>query len=161
PEARYVASEAISLAFVTALQLLPPRQRAVLVLRDVLGFHANEAADMLETTVESVTSALKRARATLERRLDLANQREPPPAPNSPGEGEVAARLTRAYETGDVERLVALLTDDVRLAMPPIPLEYEGRELAARFHAAVPFRQGRTYRLIPTRANGQLAFGAY
>jgi RNA polymerase sigma-70 factor (ECF subfamily) len=161
PEARYEAREAMSLAFVTALQLLPARQRAVLILRDVLGFHANEAADMLETTVESVTSALKRARATLERRMEVASHREPPPAPNSPAEAELVAHLTRAFETGDIDRLVALLTDDVRLAMPPVPLEYQGREVAARFHAAVTFRQGRTYRLVPTRANGQLAFGAY
>jgi Sigma-70, region 4 len=145
PEARYETSEAISLAVVTALQLLPPRQRAVLILRDVLGFHASEAADVLDTTVESVTSALKRARATLGRQLDPAGQREPPPPPNSPAEAE----------------LVALLTDDVWVAMPPVPLEYQGRDLAARFHIDVTFRQGRTYQLVPTRANGQLAFGAY
>jgi RNA polymerase sigma-70 factor (TIGR02960 family) len=161
PEARYETSEAISLAFVTALQLLPPRQRAVLILRDVLGFHAREVADMLDATVEAVTSALKRARATLERRLADSAEREPPPAANSPAEAELVGRLTRAYETGDVDGLVALLTDDVWVAMPPVPLEYQGRELAAWFHAWVTFRQGRTYQLVPTRANGQLAFAAY
>jgi RNA polymerase sigma-70 factor (ECF subfamily) len=161
PEARYESSEAISLAFVTALQFLPPRQRAVLILRDVLGFHASEVAEVLESTVESVNSALKRARATLGRRLAPSGGREPPPPPNSPVEAELVARLTRAYETGDVDGLVALLTEDVWVAMPPVPLEYQGRELAARFHAAVTFRQGRTYQLVPTRANGQLAFGAY
>jgi RNA polymerase sigma-70 factor (TIGR02960 family) len=161
PEARYETTEAISLAFVIALQLLPPRQRAVLILRDVLGFHASEMADMLDTTVESVTSALKRARATLGRRLAPSGEREPPPPPNSPVEAELVARLTSAYETGDVDGLVALLTDDVWVSMPPVPLEYKGRELAARFHATVAFRQGRTYQLVPTRANGQLAFGAY
>ena len=160
PEARFESSEAISLAFVTALQLLPARQRAVLILRDVLGFRASEVAGMLDTTVESVTSALKRARATLGSRLG-AGDREPPPLPNSPAEAELVARLTRAYETGDVDGLVALLTEDVWVAMPPVPLQYQGLELAARFHTAVTFRQGRTYQVIPTRANGQLAFGAY
>jgi RNA polymerase sigma-70 factor (TIGR02960 family) len=161
PEARYEATEAISLAFVTALQLLPPRQRAVLVLRDVLGFHAREVADMLEATEESVTSALKRARASLHRQLPPAGEREPPPAPNSAVEQELLQRLTRAYETGDVDGVVALLTGDVWVTMPPLPLEYQGRQLAARFLAAVAFRQGRTYRLVATRANGQPAFGAY
>ena len=161
PEARYEATEAISLAFVTALQLLPPRQRAVLVLRDVLGFHAHEVAHILESTPESVTSALKRARATLQRRLPPSGEGEPPPAPNSAVEQELIQRLTRAYDTGDVDGVVALLTEDVWVAMPPVPLEYQGRELAARFHAAVTFRQGRTYRLVATRANGQPAFGMY
>jgi len=161
PEARYEANEAMSLAFVTALQLLPPRQRAVLILRDVLGFHANEVADMLESSVESVTSALKRARATLQREHHESPDREPPPPPDSEVERNLIARLTRAYETGDVDALVALLTDDVWVRMPPVPLEYRGRELATRFNATVTFRQGRTYRLVPTRANGQLAFGAY
>jgi RNA polymerase sigma-70 factor (ECF subfamily) len=161
PEARLESSEAISLAFVTALQLLPARQRAVLILRDVLGFRASEVAGMLDTTVESVTSALKRARAALGSRLGADGSREPPPLPNSPAEAELVAGLTRAYEAGDVDGLVALLTEDVLLAMPPVPLQYQGLELAARFHAAVTFRQGRTYQLVPTRANGQLAFGAY
>jgi RNA polymerase sigma-70 factor, ECF subfamily len=161
PEARYEATEAISLAFVTAPQLLPPRQRAVLVLRDVLGFHARQVAHILESTEESVTSALKRARATLQRQLPPADEREPPPPPDSAIEAELVQRLTRAYETGDVDGLVALLTDDVWVRMPPVPLEYQGRQLAARFFAVVAFRQGRTYRLVATRANGQPAFGAY
>jgi RNA polymerase sigma-70 factor (ECF subfamily) len=159
PEARYESRESISLAFIIALQLLPPRQRAVLILRDVLGFRATEVAGMLDTTVESVTSALKRARATLQRR-EGADERRPPP-PNSPAETQVVAKLTQAYLTGDVDSLVALLTDDVRIAMPPLPIEYEGRELAARFHTAVTFRQGRTYHAVPTRANGQPALAAY
>jgi len=160
PEARYEAREAISLAFVTALQLLPPRQRAVLILRDVLGFAAREAAQLLDTTEESVTSALKRARGTLQHQLPPAAG-EPPPAPGSPAEQDLLARLTRAFENGDVTGLVSLLTDDVWLRMPPVPLEYQGRELAARFLTAVPFGKGRAYRLVPTRANGQPAFGAY
>jgi RNA polymerase sigma-70 factor (ECF subfamily) len=160
PDARYEAREAISLAFITALQVLSPRQRAVLILRDVLGYHADEVAGMLDATVESVTSALKRARARLPREIDARAPRMPPP-PGSRAEQELAARLTRAYEVGDVSLLVALLTDDVRVTMPPVPLEYRGRELSARFHAVVTFRQGRTYVLVPTRANGQLAYGAY
>ena len=160
PEARYEATEAISLAFVTALQLLPPRQRAVLILRDVLGFRASEAAGILETTEESVTSALKRARATLQRELPAPGQ-DPPPSPDSAAERELIARLTRAYDAGDVDGVVALLADDVQLRMPPVPLEYHGRELTARFLTVVAFRQGRSYRLVATRANGQPAFGAY
>jgi RNA polymerase sigma-70 factor (TIGR02960 family) len=161
PEARYEASEAISLAFIIALQLLPPRQRAVLILRDVLGFRAREVAGILGTTVDSVTSALRRARATLQRRLEPPAGREPPPPAGSAAEQALIAQLTRAFETGNVDELVALLTEDVWVTMPPVPLEYQGREPAARFFAAVAFRQGRTYRLVPTRANGQPAFGAY
>jgi RNA polymerase sigma-70 factor (TIGR02960 family) len=161
PEARYEATEAISLAFITALQLLPPRQRAVLILRDVLGFRASEVAGMLRSSEESVTSALKRARATLQRELPRDDQRPGPPPPDSPVERELVARLTEAYGAGDVDGIVALLTEDVRLAMPPVPLEYAGRELASRFLTAVAFRQGRRYRLVATRANGQPAFGAY
>ena len=153
PEARYEASEAISLAFITALQLLSPRQRAVLVLRDVLGFRASEAAALLEATEESVTSALKRARAA----LAAAGRRERPPPPESDGERALLARLTRAYETHDIDGLVALLADDVLLAMPPAPLEYQGHTLAARFLAAVVFQPGTEIRLIPARANGQPA----
>src|SRR5271155_4294857 len=124
PEARYEAKQAISLAFVTAVQLLPPRQRAVLILRDVLGFRAGEVADILESTEESVTSALKRARATLRRRLPQRGAHEPPPPPDSAVEQDLVERLTRAFQTSDVDGVVALLTDDVSLSMPPLPLEY-------------------------------------
>ena len=160
PEARYEAREAISLAFITALQLLPPRQRAVLVLRDVLGFRASEVARILDTTEESVTSALKRARATLERRSP-AGQAAPAPEPDSPAETELVERLTRAYEANDLDGVVALLADDVWLRMPPIPLEYQGRDLAARFFSVVAFRPGRRFRVIATRANHQPALGVY
>jgi RNA polymerase sigma-70 factor (TIGR02960 family) len=161
PEARYQAKEAISLAFITALQLLPPRQRAALILRDVLGFHAKEAAQILDTSEESVTSALKRARATLHRQQLPSAGREPPPPPGSAAERELVQHLTKAFETADVDGIVALLTDDVWLTMPPLPLEYQGRELAARFLTATAFRPAWTARLIPTRANGQPAFGFY
>jgi RNA polymerase sigma-70 factor (TIGR02960 family) len=160
PEARYEQTEAISLAFVTALQLLPARQRAVLILREVLGYHADEVAEMLEATVESVNSALKRARASLQRRLPPAGEREPPPAPGSPAERALVARFVRAYESGDVDALVALLTDDVSVSMPPIPLEYQGRDVVARLYASI-FGSGMRFDLVATRANGQPAFGAY
>jgi RNA polymerase sigma-70 factor (TIGR02960 family) len=160
PEARYERTEAISLAFVTALQVLPPRQVAVLVLRDVLGFHANEVADMLDSTVESVNSALKRARARLARRLSPTADRAPAPAPDSPSEQAIAAKFVSAWESADLDALVALLTDDVLISMPPMPLEYEGRDVVARFCASL-FRAGRRFDLVPTRANGQPAFGAY
>ena len=160
PEARYEQTEAVSLAFVTALQLLPPRQLAVLILRDVLGFHANEVADMLDSTVESVNSALKRARASLQRRVPPTDEREPAPAPDSPAEQALVADFVRAYESGDPDALVALLTDDVFLSMPPIPLEYQGRDVVGRLFASI-FGSGRRVDLVPTRANGQPAFGAY
>jgi RNA polymerase sigma-70 factor (TIGR02960 family) len=160
PEARYEQTEAISLAFVTALQVLPPRQLAVLILRDVLGFHANEVADMLDSTVESVNSALKRARASLQRRLPPTAEREPPPPPDSPSEQAIVAKFVRAYESGDLDALVALLTNDISISMPPIPLEYQGRDVVARLFASI-FGSGRRVDLVPTRANGQLAFGAY
>jgi RNA polymerase sigma-70 factor (ECF subfamily) len=160
PEARYEQTEAISLAFVTALQVLPPRQLAVLVLREVLGFHAHEVADMLDSTVESVNSALKRARAGLQRRLPPTDEREPAPAPDSPSEQALVAEFVRAYQSGDLDALVALLTDDVFLSMPPMPLEYQGRDVVARLFASI-FRSGRRVDLQPTRANGQPAFGAY
>ncbi len=160
PEARYAQTESISLAFVTALQVLPPRQLAVLILRDVLGFHANEVAEMLNSTVESVNSALKRARASLQRRRPPAADREPPPAPDSPAERAIVAEFVRAYESADLDALVALLTDDVFISMPPMPFEYEGRDIGARFCASI-IRRGMRVDLVPTRANGQPAFGAY
>jgi RNA polymerase sigma-70 factor (TIGR02960 family) len=160
PEARYEQIESISLAFVTALQVLPPRQLAVLILRDVLGFRAGEVAEMLDGTVESVNSALKRARATLERRLAPAQGRPPPPTAGSPAEDAIVARFVSAYESADLDALVALLTDDVFTSMPPIPFEYEGREIVARFFASI-LGSGRRFSLVPTRANGQPAFGAY
>ena len=154
PAARYERAETVSLAFVTALQRLPARQVAVLLLRDVLGFQASHVAGMLDTTVDSVNSALKRARAGLERARPAA------PAVASPAEAKVAAAFARAWEAADVDALVALLTDDVFVSMPPVPFEYVGRDLAARFCAGI-FAAGRRFDLVPTRANGQPAFGAY
>jgi len=156
PEARYEQRESVSLAFLTALQLLPPRQVAVLVLRDVLGFRATETARMLDTTVDSVNSALARARAGLERRRPAGRS----PAPGSADEEAIVARFAHAWESADVDALVRLLTDDVFISMPPIPFEYVGREVAGRFCADI-FAAGRRFDLVPTRANGQPAFGAY
>jgi len=160
PEARYEAREAMSLAFVTALQLLPPLQRAALILRDVLDFPASEVAGMLETTEQSVTSALKRARSTLNRELPSADE-EPPAPPNSPAERELIARMVEAFEAADVDGIVALMTEDAWLRMPPVPLEYQGRQLISEFYATVAFRQGRRYRMVQTRANGQPALAIY
>jgi RNA polymerase sigma-70 factor (ECF subfamily) len=156
PEARYVQSEAISLAFVTALQVLPPLQLAVLILRDVLGFHGSEVAEMLDTTVDSVNSALKRARTSLQR----VEPREPAPARHSSAEETLVAKFVGAYESGDVDALVALLTTDIFVSMPPIPLEYQGLDVVSRLFAGI-FSSGRRVDLVPTRANGQPAFGAY
>jgi RNA polymerase sigma-70 factor (ECF subfamily) len=160
PEGRYEQTEAISLAFVTALQVLPPRQVAVLILRDVLGFRASEVAGMLDATVESVNSALKRARASLQRRLSSAAGHEPPPAVGSPAEDAIVTKFVGAWQSADVGALVALLTDDVFMSMPPMPFEYQGRDVVARFCASL-FDAGRRFDLVPARANGQPAFGAY
>jgi RNA polymerase sigma-70 factor (TIGR02960 family) len=170
PEARYETTEAISLAFIIALQLLPPRQRAALVLRDVLGYHAAEVAQMLGTTQEAVNSALKRARATVDNHLadssstgSTGSSSSPRPArqPDAAAEHRLVARLTDALERADLDALIGLLVTDVRFSMPPAMLEYRGIESAQRLLAAVTFRPGRTYRVVPTRANGQPAFGMY
>ena len=159
PEARYEQTEAISLAFVTALQALPPRQVAVLILRDVVGFHADEVADMLDTTVDSVKSALKRARATLQRTGSSEPARAPAPASGSRAEEAIVAKFVHAYRSSDIDALVALLTDDVFISMPPQPLQYEGRHAAVRLLAATVGPHA--YHFVPTRANGQPAFGIY
>jgi RNA polymerase sigma-70 factor (ECF subfamily) len=160
PDARHEQKEAMSLAFITALQVLPPRQLAVLVLRDVLGFHATEVADMLDASLESVNSALKRARASMRRETSRMRSPEPAPEPDSAAERDLVARFVHAYEAGDVDALVALVTEDILVSMPPIPLEYQGREVVARFFGSI-FDSGRRVDLVPTRANGQPAFGAY
>ena len=157
PDIRYESREAISLAFITALQLLPPRQRAVLVLRDVLGFAAAEVAAVMQTTDESVTSALKRARATMQAAQLTAGEVIQPVTGNVQ---RLVARLVEAFEECDVDGIVALLTDDAWLRMPPVPFEYQGRELVHRFFSAV-FAYHKRFRLLPTAANGQPAFAFY
>jgi RNA polymerase sigma-70 factor (ECF subfamily) len=161
PDARYETREAIGLAFITALQRLPGRQRAALVLRDVLGFRASEAADALETTEATVNSALQRARAALDERVPPARERAP--APGSHREQKLADTFADAFEQGDMDRVVSLLSEDAWVTMPPEPLEYQGRETIAAFLHHVAARRtagGRTI-LVPTRANGQPAFGHY
>lgn len=159
PEAQYEARESISLAFVTALQLLPPRQRAVLILRDVLGYHAKEVAQILDSSEESVTSALKRARATLDERRPSQGQRDQPPLAGSIAERDLVERFTMAFESSDLEAVVGLLTEDVWFTMPPAPFEWQGREKARQFLVAM--WSGSDRRLVPIRANGQAAFGLY
>ena len=124
-------------------------------------FHASEAARILDTSEESVTSALKRARAALERHQRSSGRKEPAPPPGSAAEQQLVERFTRAFETADVDGIIALLTEDVWLTMPPLPMEYQGRELAAQFLTATALRPGWTARLIPARANGQPALGFY
>ncbi|TMG02460.1 MAG: sigma-70 family RNA polymerase sigma factor [Chloroflexi bacterium] len=158
PEAHYQTTEAVSLAFITALQLLPPRQRAVHILRDVLGFHSKEVAQMVDATEESVNSALKRARATLRQHAPVSGTRNVAPLPNSPDERALVERFTRAFQAADIEALVALLTEDVWISMPPIPFEWQGHERARDVFRAV-LEPGQL--LVATRANGQPAFGFY
>ncbi|MBY8882782.1 sigma-70 family RNA polymerase sigma factor [Actinacidiphila acidipaludis] len=160
PEARYEMRESVSLAFLVALQQLPPRQRAVLVLRDVLGFRAAEVADMLDSTETAVASALRRARVTLAAEMPEAD-RDRAPLPDSPVERRIVEEFARAFERGDVDAVLDLLTDDVWLTMPPLPLEYQGHAAVGHFLSTIALRDRRRYVLVPTRANGQPAFGAY
>jgi RNA polymerase sigma-70 factor (ECF subfamily) len=160
PEARYETKEAVALAFVAGLQHLPPRQRAVLVLRDVLGFQAAEVADMLDGSEASANSALQRARATLDARHPAARERAP--LPRSARERDLLARFAEAFENGEIDAVVQLLTDDALLTMPPQPLEYQGRDTIGAFlEDRFATHTGRRVRLVPTRANGQPAFGHY
>jgi RNA polymerase sigma-70 factor (TIGR02960 family) len=160
PEARYERREAVALAFVAGLQRLPPRQRAVLVLRDVLGYPAAQAADMLQVSEVSVNSALQRARATLAAQLPAAG-RDSAPAPRSARERELASRFADAFEAADTERLMALLTEDALVTMPPEPLEYQGQAAIAEFFQTRTTWGTRVARLVPTHANNQPAFGYY
>lgn len=160
PDARLAASESVSLAFVAALQCLPPGPRAVLILRDVAGFRAAEVAALLEISECSVSGTLQRARATLAARLPGAD-RAPPPLPYSARERAIVGEFTRAVEQADIDAILALLTDDVRLAMPPLPQAYQGLPAIGRLLRRTAFRAGRRYRLLATHANRQPAFGCY
>ena len=163
PDARYETKEAVALAFITFLQHLAPHQRAVLVLRDVLGFPASEVASMLDTSEASVNSALQRARATLELRKPLgAGALERAPLPGSAAERDLLGQFADAFEDGDADRIVALLTDEALLTMPPEPGECRGREaISAYLHDLFSLTIDRPTRLVPTRANGQPTFGRY
>jgi RNA polymerase sigma-70 factor, ECF subfamily len=160
PDARYETKESIELAFMVALQALPPRQRAVLVLRDVLGFRGAEVAEMLDTSEASVKGGLQRARAALRARLPAAD-REPARRPESAAERRLVGRFAEAAENGDVDAMVALLTDDALLTMPPQPLEYQGHEAIGAFLRHREEVRGVPLRLVPTQANTQPAFGCY
>ena len=160
PEARYETKEAIALAFIVGLQHLPPQQRAVLVLRDVLGYRAGEVAEMLETSEASVNSLLRRARAAFESRLPAAG-RDRAPLPDSRLERDIVGRFAETVENGDVDGMVALLTDDAWLTMPPLPHAYQGRDAIGAFLRGAEERRGAPLRLVPTRANAQPAFGCY
>jgi RNA polymerase sigma-70 factor (TIGR02960 family) len=160
PEARYETKEAIALAYIAGLQHLPPQQRAVLVLRDVLGYRAGEVAEMLETSEASVNSLLRRARAAFDSRLP-ATGRARAPLPNSKHERDIIGRFAETVETGDVDGMVALLTDDAWLTMPPLPHAYQGHNAISAFLRGAEERRGAPLRLVPTRANTQPAFGCY
>jgi RNA polymerase sigma-70 factor (TIGR02960 family) len=155
PEARYDTRESIALSFVAGLQHLPPQQRAVLVLRDVLGFPAAEAAGILGTTQAAVNSALIRARAGLRPDRDPLDV----PLPQSPAEAAIVDRFVSAFERFDLDELVALLTADARLTMPPEPAEHRGPQDIAGFLLAS--HAGLDLKFLPTRANGQPALVLY
>ncbi len=159
PEARYEAKEAVALAFVSGLQHLAPRQRAVLVLRDVLGFHADEVAEMLGTSAASVTSALQRARTTLEQRL--APRQERLAVPRSGADGELINRFAEAFEGDDIDTVVALLTEDAVVSMPPEPEWHQGSEAIGEFLRARHRARTTAWRFYATGANGQPAFAYY
>ncbi|WP_020666059.1 sigma-70 family RNA polymerase sigma factor [Amycolatopsis nigrescens] len=159
PAARYEVREGVELAFLAALQYLSAQQRAVLLLREVLGFSAIESADLLEGTVASVNSALQRARRTLRERLPGRSQQVTLRSLGDEKVRELADRYSRAWESRDVEAIVAMLTDDARYAMPPLPEWYQGRAGIREFLTGKPLSL--RWRFRPARANGQLAFGTY
>jgi RNA polymerase sigma-70 factor, ECF subfamily len=157
PEARYETKEAIELAFVAALQRLVPRQRAVLILRDVLGWSSRDVAELTDMSVQAANSALQRARARLDQSITPAAVR-PTPAQ----ERELVERYVHAWEHGDVDGLVSLLRHDATLSMPPLAEWFSGLEAVTDFFrwATGPEGPG-PYRFVPTRANGTVAFGIY
>jgi len=161
PEARYEQREGVELAFIAALQHLPARQRAVLILRDVLGFSARETAAALETTPVSVDSALQRAHKTVDQRLPEQSQQATLRSLSDDALRQVAQRYVAAWERNDVGAVVAMLAEDAKLAMPPLPAWYLGRERVGIFLGAGPMSGATRWRLIPARANAQLAFGLY
>jgi RNA polymerase sigma-70 factor (ECF subfamily) len=155
----YEQREGVELAFVAALQHLPATQRAVLIMREVLGFSAAEVAEMLDTTVASVNSALQRARKAVEERVPEQSQQETLRALGDEKVAQIVDSYMAALQAGDVDRVVALLADDATWSMPPCPMWFRGIETVAAFLGDYPLRE--KWRHIPTRANGQLAVGCY
>ncbi len=161
PDARYEQREGVELAFVAALQHLPARQRAVLILRDVLGFSARETADALDTTPVSIDSALQRAHKAVDARLPERSQQATLRSLDNDDLRQVIEGFVEAWERADVDAVVAMLAHDAVLAMPPHPTWFAGRDAVGAFLAARPLAPGARARLVPTRANGQVAFGHY
>ena len=161
PEARYEQRESVELAFVAALQHLPARQRAVLIMREVLAFSAKEVADTLETTPAAVNSALQRARAPLDERLPERSQQETLRALGDDRVRAIVDGYVEAWERGDVDAVVAMLAHDAALAMPPLASWFRGREAIAAFLAGWPLSGAWEWRHVPARANGQPAIGCY
>jgi RNA polymerase sigma-70 factor (ECF subfamily) len=159
PEARYELRESVELAFVAALQHLPATQRAVLILREVLGFSAAEVAGILETTPAAVNSALQRARKAVDRRLPRPAQQAELDALGADGRRQLVDAFVTAWERADVAALLDLLAEDARFSMPPLRAWFRGREDIGRFFAERVFAT--PWRLLPIRANGQLAFACY
>jgi len=161
PESRYEQRESVELAFIAALQHLPARQRAVLILRDVLGFSAREVAGALETTSTAVDSALQRAHKAVDVRLPERSQQAVLRSLDDQRLREIVDGFVDAWERSDVDAVVAMLTSDGALTMPPLPTWYRGREAVAAFLADRPLMKDRRWRVVPIQANGQLAFGHY
>jgi RNA polymerase sigma-70 factor (ECF subfamily) len=161
PEARYEQRESVELAFVAALQHLPARQRAVLILRDVLGFSAREVAEALGTTPASIDSALQRAHKNVDERLPQQSQQATLRSLGDTALRDAVDRYVDAWERGDIDTVVAMLAEDATMTMPPIPTWYQGREAVAAFLRGWPFSGQMRWRLVPVGANGQLAFGKY
>ncbi|HEX5617993.1 MAG TPA: sigma-70 family RNA polymerase sigma factor [Solirubrobacteraceae bacterium] len=160
-DAAYEQREAIELAFIAALQHLPARQRAVLILRDVLGFSAREVAESLETTPVSIDSALQRAHKAVDQRMPERTQQATLRALGDEAVRAAVDRYRDAWERADVDAVKAMLAEDAIVAMPPHPTWYEGRDAIGEFLRRLPFRAGRHERVVPTAANGQLAFAHY
>ena len=161
PEARYEQRESVELAFIAALQHLPARQRAALILRDVLGFSAREVAGAVETTPAAVDSALQRAHKAVNERLPERSQQAVLRSLDDQSLREIVEGFVDAWERGDVDAVVAMLASDGAMTMPPLPTWYRGREAVAAFLEGWPLSSDRRWRVVPIRANGQLAFGKY
>ena len=161
PAARYERRESVELAFIAALQHLPANQRAVLILREVLGFSAREVAESLQTTVAAVNSALQRARATVERQIPEQSQQATLRELGDHSLGELLARYVDAWERCDVAAFAAMLTEDATFAMPPLASWYRGREAIALWAAGWPLSGAWRWRTVSTRASGQAALGFY